>query len=112
MSIQTTQTACIKDRAAAATGCRVLLVHGIWNARHWLAPFALHLRREGLAPGLFGYDSILRGAESGAERLVAHLRRKPTAWLVGHSLGGWSSSKPCAARPTSRWNGWSAWARR
>ncbi len=23
-----------------------------------------------------------------AERLVEHLRRKPTAWLVGHSLGG------------------------
>ncbi|MFD0725789.1 esterase/lipase family protein [Lysobacter brunescens] len=66
----------------------VLLVHGIWNARHWLAPFALRLRREGLAPELFGYASILAGAETGAERLVEHLRRKPTAWLVGHSLGG------------------------
>ena len=66
----------------------VLLVHGIWNARHWLAPFALRLRREGLAPQLFGYPSILAGPEAGAERLVEHLRRHPTPLLVGHSLGG------------------------
>lgn len=66
----------------------VLLVHGIWNARHWLAPFAARLRREGLRPGLFGYASILAGPEVGADRLVEHLRRRPTSLLVGHSLGG------------------------
>jgi pimeloyl-ACP methyl ester carboxylesterase len=66
----------------------VLLVHGIWNARHWLAPFALRLRREGLAPRLFGYDSILREPEQAGERLIAHLRRHPVESLVGHSLGG------------------------
>ena len=66
----------------------VLLVHGIWNARHWLAPFAARLRREGMAPGLFGYASILAGPEAGAGHLIDHLRRRPTPLLVGHSLGG------------------------
>jgi pimeloyl-ACP methyl ester carboxylesterase len=66
----------------------VLLVHGIWNARHWLAPFALRLRREGLAPTLFGYDSVLRDPEQAGERQIAHLRRHPVESLVGHSLGG------------------------
>jgi pimeloyl-ACP methyl ester carboxylesterase len=66
----------------------VLLVHGIWNARHWLTPFALRLRREGLAPGLFGYDSVLRDPERAGDRLIAHLRRHPVELLVGHSLGG------------------------
>ncbi len=71
-----------------ATPPKVLLVHGIWNARHWLAPFAMRLRREGLAPELFGYDSILRDPEHAGDRLIAHLRRKPVELLVGHSLGG------------------------
>lgn len=66
----------------------VLLVHGIWNARHWLAPFAARLRREGLSPRLFGYASILAGPETAGDRLIAQLRRTPTALLVGHSLGG------------------------
>jgi pimeloyl-ACP methyl ester carboxylesterase len=66
----------------------VLLVHGIWNARHWLAPFAVRLRREGLAPELFGYDSVLRDPERAGDRLIARLRRKPVELLVGHSLGG------------------------
>lgn len=66
----------------------VLLVHGIWNARHWLAPFALRLRREGTAPTLFGYDSVLREPERAGERLITHLRRHPVESLVGHSLGG------------------------
>ena len=67
---------------------RVLLVHGIWNAKAWLAPFALRLRREGLAPGLFGYDSVLREPERAGDRLIAHLRAHPVELLVGHSLGG------------------------
>jgi pimeloyl-ACP methyl ester carboxylesterase len=74
--------------AEAATPPKVLLVHGIWNARHWLAPFAVRLRREGLAPELFGYDSVLRDPEHAGDRLIAHLRRKPVELLVGHSLGG------------------------
>ncbi len=67
---------------------KVLLVHGIWNARHWLAPFAMRLRRQGLAPELFGYDSVLRDPEQAGDRLIAHLRRRPVELLAGHSLGG------------------------
>lgn len=73
---------------ATAAPPGVLLVHGIWNARHWLAPFAVRLRREGLAPELFGYDSVLRDPEQAGDRLVAQLRRRPVELLVGHSLGG------------------------
>lgn len=71
-----------------ATPPKVLLVHGIWNARHWLAPFAMRLRREGLAPELFGYDSVLRDPEQAGDRLIARLRCEPVELLVGHSLGG------------------------
>ncbi len=67
---------------------RVLLVHGIWNAKLWLAPFAMRLRREGLAPELFGYDSVWRDPERAGDRLIARLRRSPVELLVGHSLGG------------------------
>ncbi len=67
---------------------KVLLVHGIWNARHWLAPFAVRLRREGLAAELFGYDSVLRDPERAGDRLIERLRRRPVELLVGHSLGG------------------------
>ncbi len=67
---------------------RVLLVHGIWNAKAWLTPFAMRLRREGLAPSLFGYASVLGEPERAQERLIAHLRRHPAELLVGHSLGG------------------------
>ncbi|MBL8263284.1 MAG: alpha/beta fold hydrolase [Xanthomonadaceae bacterium] len=66
----------------------VLLVHGIWNARHWLAPFAARLRRHGMVPKLFGYASVVAGPEAGAERLIDLLSRRPTPLLVGHSLGG------------------------
>lgn len=67
---------------------RVLLVHGIWNAKLWLAPFAMRLRREGLAPELFGYDSVWRDPQKAGDRLIARLRRTPVELLVGHSLGG------------------------
>ena len=66
----------------------VLLVHGIWNARAWLMPFALRLRREGLVPTVFGYDSVWRDPETAGDRLIALLRRRPVEALVGHSLGG------------------------
>ncbi len=75
-------------RPADTTMRDVLLVHGIWNARHWLAPFALRLRREGLSPALFGYASVLGEPDRAADRLIAQLRRHPVEHLVGHSLGG------------------------
>lgn len=73
---------------ASAEAPSVLLVHGIWNARAWLAPFALRLRAEGLAPSVFGYASVWRDPETAGDRLIAHLRRHPVRHLVGHSLGG------------------------
>lgn len=78
----------VPDPLAGAAPTSVLLVHGIWNARHWLAPFALRLRREGLSPALFGYASVVGEPAWAAERLIARLRRQPTGLLVGHSLGG------------------------
>jgi pimeloyl-ACP methyl ester carboxylesterase len=74
--------------ADGAALSKVLLVHGIWNARHWLAPFAIRLRREGLTPELFGYDSVLRDPGRAGDRLIERLRRNPVELLVGHSLGG------------------------
>lgn len=77
----------ISDQRSSAAP-RVLLVHGIWNAKAWLAPFALRLRREGLAPSLFGYASVWGEPERVQDRLIAYLRRHPVERLVGHSLGG------------------------
>jgi pimeloyl-ACP methyl ester carboxylesterase len=65
-----------------------LLIHGIWNAKIWLLPFAWRLRAQGLAPQLFGYTSVFGTPEVAAERLIAQLRRRPVASLIGHSLGG------------------------
>lgn len=67
---------------------RVLLVHGIWNARHWLAPLALRLRAAGLQPELFGYASVLGDPVAAGDRLIARLRASPVDGIVGHSLGG------------------------
>lgn len=65
-----------------------LLVHGIWNARAWLMPFAARLRGHGLRPDVFGYDSVFATPARAAERLVDVLRARPVPYLVGHSLGG------------------------
>ena len=66
----------------------VLLIHGIWNARMWLAPFALQLRRQGLTPIVHGYASVLGTPERAVERLIARLRTRPVPYAVGYSLGG------------------------
>lgn len=89
MSTVTTQESSVETAPVTDTAPpRVLLIHGIWNAKVWLAPFALRLRREGFAPELFGYASVFGGPEAACERLIARLRRDPVAHLVGHSLGG------------------------
>lgn len=68
---------------------RVLLVHGLWNAKLWLTPLAWRLRRAGFEVGGFGYPSIVGGAEAAVEALIEHLRREPGELdMVGHSLGG------------------------
>ncbi len=74
--------------SATAAPPRVLLVHGIWNAKLWLAPLAMRLRAEGFAPELFGYASVWRDPGQAGDRLLAHLHRRPAELLVGHSLGG------------------------
>lgn len=67
---------------------RILLVHGIWNAKSWLAPLAARLRAEGFAPRVFGYASVFGGPEQAVPRLVESLRAQSADAVVGHSLGG------------------------
>ncbi|HET6783458.1 MAG TPA: alpha/beta hydrolase [Pseudoxanthomonas sp.] len=67
---------------------RVLLLHGIWNAKVWLAPLARRLRAEGLQVEVFGYPSVLGGPEIAVPRLIARLRGSEPVALLGHSLGG------------------------
>lgn len=67
---------------------RVLLVHGIWNARSWLAPLARRMRAEGFDVDTFGYASIFGGPEPAIRALARRLEQGPAVHLVGHSLGG------------------------
>lgn len=74
-----------------AAAAQVLLLHGIWNARPWLLPLALRLRRAGWRVASFGYSTAFGGAEAALPRLHARIQRLATAGpvaLVGHSLGG------------------------
>lgn len=67
---------------------RVLLIHGIWNAKAWLSPLASRLRGAGFTPEVFGYSSVLGGPEVAVPALIAHLRNTGPVTLLGHSLGG------------------------
>ena len=67
---------------------RVVILHGIWNAKAWLAPLARQLRRQGFEPEVFGYPSVFGGAEIAIGQLVRHLSGSPPLHLLGHSLGG------------------------
>lgn len=67
---------------------RVLLLHGIWNAKAWLSPLASRLRAAGFDARVWGYASVFGGPEHVLPRLIAHLRDGPQTHLVGHSLGG------------------------
>jgi pimeloyl-ACP methyl ester carboxylesterase len=68
---------------------RVLILHGIWNARSWVAPLAWRLRAEGFDAEVFGYDSVFGGPEAAIPRLIDHLQSTGgPIGLVGHSLGG------------------------
>ena len=66
----------------------VLLLHGIWNAKAWLAPLARRLRGEGFEVEVFGYPSVLGGPDIAVPQLVARLREKESVMMLGHSLGG------------------------
>ncbi len=74
--------------AARGTTPRVMLLHGIWNARAWLAPLASRLRQSGFQPQVFGYSSVFGGPEAAIPALIERLRKSPPVNLVGHSLGG------------------------
>lgn len=77
-----------RARARAHAGEPVLLIHGLWNAKAWLAPLAWRLRRAGFTVRGFGYASVRDGPEVAIDALVAQLRRAGPVHLVGHSLGG------------------------
>ncbi len=67
---------------------RIVLVHGIWNARSWLMPLARRLRGEGFDVDVFGYPSIVGGPEPAIAALIERVRAGGPVHLVGHSLGG------------------------
>ncbi len=77
-----------RTRKRARAGEQVLLVHGLWNAKSWLAPLAWRLRRAGFVVRGFGYSSVRDGPEAAIDALAALLRRSGPVHLVGHSLGG------------------------
>lgn len=67
---------------------RLLLVHGLHNARWWLRPLAARLREAGFEPEPFGYASVFGGPERAIPALIERLRAAPVHGVVGHSLGG------------------------
>jgi len=67
---------------------RVLLLHGIWNARLWLSPLARKLRAAGFEPRIWGYGSVLGGPGRAVPALIEALRGGAPTHVVGHSLGG------------------------
>ncbi|WP_242110633.1 lipase family alpha/beta hydrolase [Luteimonas aquatica] len=74
--------------SGAAANTPVVLLHGIWNARAWLAPLAARLRAAGFAPRILGYASVVGGPEAALPALIQTLRTMPGTAIVGHSLGG------------------------
>jgi pimeloyl-ACP methyl ester carboxylesterase len=67
---------------------RILLLHGIWNAKAWLAPLARRLRASGFEVEIFGYPSVFGGPEIAVPLLMERLRGSGPVSVLGHSLGG------------------------
>jgi pimeloyl-ACP methyl ester carboxylesterase len=67
---------------------RVIVLHGIWNARAWVGPLAWRLRARGFQVGVFGYPSVFGGPDVAVPSLIGRLRGQGPVSLVGHSLGG------------------------
>lgn len=78
---------------------RVLLLHGIWNARAWVGPLAWRLRVQGFAVDSFGYPSVFGGPDVAVPLLVERLREYGPVSLVGHSLGGLVALEALRAAP-------------
>lgn len=79
---------------------RLLLVHGLWNSRHWLAPLAWRLRRDGYRVSTFGYASVWGGAQAALPQLIERIAAEGATGLVGHSLGGLLSLQALRAQPS------------
>ena len=73
---------------------RVLLIHGIWNAKAWLAPLARRLRSEGFETEVFGYPSVLGGPDIAIPRLIERLRGSGAA----RGLAGRAWTSPALGR--------------
>ncbi len=78
---------------------RVLLLHGIWNAKAWLVPLAARLRAAGFEAEVFGYPSVFGGPEVAVPRLIARLQDGEPLALLGHSLGGLVALQALCLRP-------------
>ena len=78
---------------------RVLLLHGIWNAKAWLMPLAARLRAAGFEPEVFGYPSVFGGPDVAVPRLIARLRDSEPVSLLGHSLGGLMALRALSQQP-------------
>lgn len=72
----------------ATMDSRIVIVHGLLNARSWLWPMAARLRGQGFAVDLFGYSSLWEGPQGAVPRLIERIRDVQAEAVVGHSLGG------------------------
>ncbi len=84
---------------------RLLLVHGLHNARWWLWPLAARFRSQGFEPESFGYASVVGGPNRPSAALVD---RPVVDRVVGHSLGGLIALEALRQAPMQRCRGWSA----
>jgi pimeloyl-ACP methyl ester carboxylesterase len=73
---------------AAPAVRRVILLHGIWMVGVTMRWFAAQLRKQGFAPEILGYHSIVGGPQAALPHLQNVLRSGGPAHLLGHSLGG------------------------
>ncbi len=86
-------------RVKEARKPRVLLLHGIWNAKSWLVPLAARLRAAGFEAEVFGYPSVFGGPDVAVPRLLARLQGSEPLALLGHSLGGLVALQALSQRP-------------
>lgn len=70
------------------SSANVVLVHGLWNKSAWMQPLAHGLRKHGLVPTVFSYDTLWVGPEPAMPALLETLQRTQARYVVGHSLGG------------------------
>lgn len=92
-------TAADPSRVTAGRKPRVLLLHGIWNAKAWLVPLAARLRAAGFETEAFGYPSVFGGPDVAVPRLISRLQGSEPLALLGHSLGGLVALQALNQRP-------------